>query len=392
VLTIVALIAVPLFSLLYAEPEILAPGFLVAFAMPLIAFQTPMWVFYRRMDFARARFLQAINPIVTFLVTIPLAVAGTGFWSLVIGNLAGLVAGSVASVVMSPYKLRFRYERGVMREYASFSWPVLASSFAGMVSFQVPLTIAARGIGAAAVGAITLGTQITQYTRRVDDIVTHALYPAICAVQDQRDLLFESFSKSNRLALLWGFPAGIGVALFASALVGVVFGSSWKLAVPLIEVLGLSAAVDQIGFNWTAFARARAETRILAVHAGLVLVAMLGVGVPLLLRDGLPGYALGIAAATLTSLVVRMVYLTRLFPALGMVKHVAGVVAPTALGAGAVVIGRALIHGGESVRPAVEIAAYAIIVAVTTWTTERALLRESVGYLRRAAQRTAVAS
>lgn len=391
-LTVVALIAVPLFSLLYAEPRILAPGILTLCAIPLLAFQTPTWAFYRRMDFARTRILQGITPMVTFVVAMPLAIAGVGFWSLVIGSIVGMAAGSVVAVILCPYKLRFRYESGAMREYTSFSWPVLASSLSTVVSFQVPLILSARSMGAAAVGAITVGYQMAGYTRRVDDVVTNALYPAICAVKDRTDLLFESFSKSNRLALLWGFPAGVGMALFAHFLVDVGLGETWKLAVPLILVLGLSAALDQIAFNWSAFARARAETRILAVHGALVSVAVLGVGVPLLLSHGLPGFALGIGAGTLTSLAVRAYYLTKIFPMIAMVNHVAGAVVPTALGAGAVLLGRALTSGGGTVRSVAEIVGYVTIVAAVTLATERALLRESVGYLRRAARRTAFAS
>ena len=46
-------------------------------------------------------------------------------------------------------------------------------------------------------------------------MVTQTLYPAICAVKDRPDLLFESFWKSNRLALLWAAPIGAAAALFA---------------------------------------------------------------------------------------------------------------------------------------------------------------------------------
>src|SRR3712207_7244809 len=49
----------------------------------------------------------------------------------------------------------------------------------------------------------SLATTISQFSNRVDDVVTDTLYPAICAVKDRRELLFESFWKSNRLALLW---------------------------------------------------------------------------------------------------------------------------------------------------------------------------------------------
>jgi O-antigen/teichoic acid export membrane protein len=386
-LALIALVAVPLSALLYDSPEIVLPGLLTAFAMPLIAFETPVWVFYRRMDFARTRLLASVRPVVMFVVTIPLAAAGLGFWSLVIGSIAGVVAGAVAAVVVSPYKLRLRYERGAVREYTSFSWPVLASSLMTVVTFQVPAAIVSRTIGAAAIGAITLTSQITQYTRRVDQVVTHALYPAICAVKDRRDLLFESFSKSNRLAVLWAFPLGVGASLFAAELVNFVLGERWELVVPLLQVLGLAAAIDQIGFNWTAFARARGETRILAVESGLVFIAVLGVGVPLLLLEGLSGYAVGILAGTLVALGVRLVYLTRLFPALDLVNHVLGAIIPTVLAAGAVLLGRATLpSGGGALRTVAELLAYAAIALAATWATERVLLKEAFGYLRRAAR------
>ena len=74
-------------------------------------------------------------------------------------------------------------------------------------------------LGLAGAGAITLAAAIIQYTDRVDQIVTQTLYPAICAVARPHRVLFESFVKSNRLALMWGVPFGVGLALFAADLV-----------------------------------------------------------------------------------------------------------------------------------------------------------------------------
>ena len=290
------------------------------------------------------------------------------------------------TVRSSPYRLRFRYERGAFREYATFSWPLFVSSTSGVLTWQVPLVIAARSFGAASIGAVTLASQMTQYTKQVDDIVTHALYPAISAVKYRRDLLFESFSKSNRLALLWGFPVGIGVLLFAEPAVHFILGREWILAVPLLQVLGVSAALDQIGFNWTAFARALGETRVLAVASIGTMVATLGVGVPLLVEHGLSGLAIGIGAGTMTSLVIRVIYLTRVFPALDMVGHVARAVAPTALAA-APILAERLAFGYDNpsspVRAAVELTAYLVVAAALTWRAEGTLLQESLGYLRR---------
>ena len=393
--TVIALAAIPFFAALYDQPKIVAPGILLALSIPFIALQMPTWVFYRRMNFARQRLLESVKPVATFVVTVGLALAGAGFWALVIGAIAGGVAAAAVSVAMSPYALRFRYERGTLGEYATFSWPLLVGSVTGILMFQIPITVAARTLGAAAIGALTLASQITQYTRRVDDIVTHALYPAICAVKDQGHLLFESFSKSNRLALLWGCPTGVGAALFAPQAVPLVLGHKWDLAVPLIQILGLSAAVDQIGFNWGAFARARGETRILAVGAGATFVAVLGLGVPLLYSHGLEGFAIGLGAGTLANLVVRLIYLGHIFPSARLARHVLAGVGPT-IPAAALVLAAHKVFGADVAWGTLlaQGAAYAVVVAAATWIFDRELLREAAGYVRRAAtrRRAAVAS
>lgn len=125
----------------------------------------------------------------------------------------------------------------------------------------------------------------------------------------------------------------------------------------------------------------------MAVQSGLIFVAVIGVGVPLLVLEGLSGYGFGIAAGTLVGLVVRFVYLARLFPAFRLVNHVIGATVPTLLAAAVLFLARATLpagHGGG--RTAAEVATYMVIVVVTTLATERVLLREAAGYLRRAAR------
>lgn len=382
--TLIGLIGIPIFAAAYDQPDILVPGLVLALAMPLVALQTPVWVFYRRMDFVRQRVLQSFDPVISFVVTIGLAVAGVGLWSLVIGTLAGSLTAACVAVRSSPYRLRFRYERGALRAYSSYSWPLLFGSAAAVLIAQIPVIVASRSLGTAAVGAIVLAFSISQYTTRVDSIVTQALYPAICAVKERTDLLFESFSKSNRLALLWGFPCGIAVALFAADGVHFVLGESWELAIPLIQVLGLTAAFDQIGFNWTAFARARGETRPVAVATAAMLIVVLAAGVPLLLSHGLAGFAIAMAGGTLAAMTVRLAYLVRLFPALRIAKHVSRAIVPT-VPAAAVILGeRALVGGPATATRALgEAALFAILVVVGTLAAERSLLREALGYLSR---------
>lgn len=388
-LWLLLLVSVPVIALVYGEWRLLAPGLLLTLMVPAVMLQSPLWIFYRQLDFARQRKLQAIEPLVAFAVTIGLAVAGAGYWSLLIGALAGAWTSALAALCACPYRLRFRYESGTMRSYARFSWPLFASGLSAVVLVQGSMLVGTRVLGLAAVGIISLATTISLYSTRVDDIVTQTLYPVVCAVKERRDLLLETFVKTNRLAIMWGLPFGVGVALFAHDLVTRGLGHRWAGGAGLIAAYGLIAGVNQIGFNWHAFYRARGETRPVAVVNVAATVTFCCVGVPLMFTDGLTGFAIGMGATTAVALIGRSIYLARLFPALRIQRHFARAIAPTLPPLAAVLGMRALLPGDRSPgRIALELAVYLLVTAAATFLLERPLLRELAGYARQARLRT----
>jgi PST family polysaccharide transporter len=383
VLLVVVAVALPLFALAYGESELLAPGFVLLIAIPAATLQSPLWIFYRQMRFLEQRRLQAVDPVTAFVVTVALAALGAGYWSLVIGTIAGRLVGSVAVVRASPYRLGFALERGPLREYVRFSGPLFVASASRVVGVQVLVFAGEAELGLAGAGMIGLASSIRTYGDRVDAIVTQTLYPAICAVQDRRDVLFEAFVKSNRLGLMWGMPFGVGLALFAGDLVEFVYGDEWEPAVGLIQAFGLIAAFNHVGYNWTAFFRARGETRPIGVMGIVGVVSMVGIATPLLLSDGLDGLALGVGIATAIALAGRVWYLSRLFPSFQILVHSARAVAPSVPAAGAVLALRAATDLERSAGLALaELGLYVAVTVTATWAVERPLLREVRGYLR----------
>lgn len=375
--------AVPVIALVYGERELLVPGLLMVLALPAYVLQSPQWIFYRRMEFARQRALQAVDPVIGFALTVGLCAAGAGYWGLLAGALAGSWGAALVSVWACPYRLRFRLDRAVVREYVGFSWPVLVAGGSGIVIAQGTVLAGEAKLGLAGAGAITLASSITQYADRVDQIVTQTLYPAIAAVKERTEVLFESFVKSNRLALMWGAPFGIALALFSSDLVSYAIGERWRPAVGLLQAFGVIAAVNHIGFNWSAFYRARGDTRPMATVAVLTTIVFCAVTLPLLLSDGLDGLALGMAIMVAASLAGRAYYLQRLFPGFHPLRHALRALAPTVPATAIVLALRALDWAHESEASTIaELALFVVVCAAATVMFERPLLREVAGYLR----------
>lgn len=380
---VVIAVAMPLFALAYDDWNVLLPGYALALVIPAMALQTPLWAFYRNMDYLTQRKLQSFDPVVGLVVTIGLAATGFGYWSLVIGVVAGGWTAALIAVRHSPYKLRMRFRRATLREYWSFSGPLFYSAIMVIIIGQVPVLVGKHAIGLVGVGAMGLANNISQYANRVDDIVTNTLYPAVCAVKDRADLLQETFTKSNRLAMLWATAVGAALVLWAPDLVAHLFGEKWEIATYAIQVFGLAAAINQIAFNWSAFYRALGDTKPLAVNSAVMCVAVLVIAIPLLLVDGIDGYATGMTLAIVVLVISRLYYVARLFPLRVVASNCLRGIAPTVPGIVVVVAIRLASWGGERtvLQWFVEMAAFAVAVGLTTLRSERTLLREFRGYL-----------
>jgi PST family polysaccharide transporter len=374
--------ALPVIALIYGHWELVAPGVVVLSALVADALQAPLWIYYREMHFARQRWLGAIEPIVGFIVAIALAIAGLGYWALVIGVVAGAWAGAVVALLTCPFKLRWRYDRGALRVYASFSGPIFVATASGVVLANGAVIATNAHLGLAGVGVVALAANITALTTRLDGMISGTLYPAICAIQGRVDLLRESFVKSNRLALMWGVPFGIAVSLFAADLVHFIIGNQWKAGIGLLEITGVIAAASQIGFNWDDYFMARSKTSPIAVVNVAAAVATLAVGIPMLFVDGLTGLAIGMAAGTATDLALRAWYLSRLFEGFALVRHALRAILPTIPAVVIVLLIRQLESGARKATMAVaELVVYALVTVLATWVVERPLLREAAGYV-----------
>jgi O-antigen/teichoic acid export membrane protein len=370
--------AAPLVAAVYGESELLALTLAVAYLPLAFALQAPTWVFFRRMDFLRQRMLQAIVPVVTFCVTVPLAAAGVGVWSLVIGPAVGNAAAAAAAIAASPYPLRLRFEAHARRRYFSFSWPIFVTAFALLVVQQGQLIAFDVDEGLAAVGFVTLAFTLTRYADRPDQIVTTTIYPAVVAVRDRAGTLRELFEKSNRATMALALPFCALWVLFAADLVEFVIGDEWRPAVVLVQGLAGAAAVHQLGYNWFAFYRARGESRPQAVESAVLVAGFLGLALPGLAAFGFEGFVWGRIAAALLTLAVRWVYLRRLLPGIAPARLFARGALPT-LGAtaAALVLRLALWGGGRPGHQALaELALFALAAAALTLRLERGLIGE----------------
>src|SRR5207237_3428486 len=146
--------------------------------------------------------------------------------------------------------------------------------------------------------------------------------------KDERRSMSELFVKSNRLTAMWALPFGAALALFAPDLVRWVLGQKWAPATVLLQALGVTTAVHQLGFNWTAFYRAVGVSRPQAVYALASLAAFCAVPIPLLFATGIKGFAFGMFAVMAAAFGTRALSVKRRLPELRLGALIARAAVP----------------------------------------------------------------
>ncbi|MDH3712839.1 MAG: lipopolysaccharide biosynthesis protein [Gammaproteobacteria bacterium] len=245
------------------------------------------------------------------IVGISLAFAGFGPWSLIFGQLAGVIAAVVLAWLVYPWRPRLRVEAKIARSLLTFSLPLILVSLQHAVETNIDYTIIGRVLGDRALGIYTLAYRIPELTiLSIGTVLSSVVFPAFSAVQADPAKLKNGFLATLRYVPLVTVLLALALLFAADPLVRVLLGRQWLEAVPILKLLAVYAVVDSIGFNVGDVYKAIGRPSILWKW-GFVYLAVL---IPCLLvgaRYGLVGIAVGHIVAATQFTLTRLYIATR---------------------------------------------------------------------------------
>lgn len=263
------------------------------------------------------------------LASIPLAMAGLGYWALVAGSITGQAVQALLLATMSTWRPARRFDTGIARRMMSFAGWVAVSglllwSFLWLDAFIVGLYLGSHHLG--------LYNTASQVTGMVFALlfapVAPVLYSHLSRMGQERERIAAAASKVIKTAVMVALPAGIVLASVAQPLADAVLGPRWEGVGFVIAVLALGQAMAWVvGMNgefFRALGRPWHETLINAIALPLYLagyVAAIRHGFEPFVWTRLALTALGVAVHLL---VLRAVLGLRLTPLLRLALGVAG--------------------------------------------------------------------
>jgi O-antigen/teichoic acid export membrane protein len=238
--------------------------------------------------------------VLSFVVTLTIALLARSYWALVIGTVAGRTAGMVLSYLWHPY--RPRPSLAAAREMFSFSLWIFVERIAAFANSRSSDFYLGRVRGPAEVGIYRIGEEIG-YLPGSEFVapLNRALLPGISRMADSGQHIGEMVTAATGVIALALLPACLGLAVVADAAVPVLLGRQWTGAVPVVQVMAVNALFIALWANQHTALLAAGAPRLTAYFALVRLTVFVPCFVALAPANGAVGVAIAALAASVVA-------------------------------------------------------------------------------------------
>jgi PST family polysaccharide transporter len=233
----------------------------------------------RELNF-RARTLPEIAlALVKATISIALAYAGFGAWSLVWGHLAGLAAATIFFWLIVPWRPSLRVPRDLFRPMLHYGRGIIAVNVLSAIIHHADLAIVGRYLGVVALGVYQMATKIPEATITiVVRIVGTVLFPTFARIAAAGAGIEKAYLVASRYMAAVTFPMVAGLYVLAPQIVLVALGPQWTAAAPIVRALailvGIRAIATPLGDAMKGMGEARRLAQLEAVRAAITLPAL----------------------------------------------------------------------------------------------------------------------
>jgi PST family polysaccharide transporter len=265
-----------------------------------------------------------LDAFVDVCVSVALAVAGFGVWSLVAGALAGALFSNLYLVRASGWRPSLKVTRAAFKELFGFGMGVSISELLTDAADRAANFVIGKTLGTAALGFFEKGQSLLN--RPVRDLGRRAqrvLFPVFARIRHEPGRFRAAARRTIMTVSLIGYPLFVTLIVLAPEIIYVLFGRQWMPAVVPFQILcvtGLPRLILQVMVMVTyVTGSSRYEMKRRTVMAVLTLAGSV-VGV----RWGLAGVATAVTTVIIIGLVSAIWQVHRL----GFLRAVTDVIRP----------------------------------------------------------------
>lgn len=260
---------------LVGSPSSGVPIAVGSISLLLIAFSSIQMALYRRnFDFKKLFTIRIFTILVPFAITIPLAIIGLSYWSIIIGTLSTHLLNAILLTAFSKWKPKFFYSFKVLKKMFAFSFFTLIEALTIWLTAWADMFIIGQFFNEYYLG---LYRNSNAMVNTLMSLITASLIPVLFAalsrLQNNEKAFNNTFLKVQKLTALFVVPMGVGLFFFRDLATLIIFGDKWMEASLIIGLNGLMSAFMIIfsHFNSEAF-RAKGKPLLSTINQVIHLI------------------------------------------------------------------------------------------------------------------------
>jgi lipopolysaccharide exporter len=220
----------------------------VAAASSILAFAGISGFYYgllQRELRAKSLFLgQVVQGTSSLAVSVSLAVAGAGVWSLVAGNLAASVGYMLWVVSVAPVRLRPRWDPATVRRFWRTGKGFLAHNTLWWAATNADYAVVGRVSGTGSLGAYSTAFRLVEVPNlAIADAVAQVSFPSFARLHSRGVDVIRPYLRVLGLVAFAACPLAMLLSATAHPLVHTLLGSKWNEAIGPLALLGLMGIV-----------------------------------------------------------------------------------------------------------------------------------------------------
>lgn len=287
---VAALSAIPI-SQFFSEPRLVPVILVVSLTYTVLGFRmVPLATLQRDLSFRVIAANDLLMVGAAAVTSVAIAVAGGGYWALILSHVIGTTVASVAAWRAAPHRL-VRPVWSEVRGAVGFGGHLMLSQAAEWLRGNIDLMLIGRFLGKGLLGSYRVAMDFASLPlEKVAGVLLQVTGPVFASVKDQRGALARYLLGLSEILALVSWPLAVGLALVADLAVPLVLGTQWTLAVLPLQIFAVAAMVRCVSPLLSTLVLARGNAAFLA-RVSVIGTVCTGVAMTVAVRWGIGGVA-----------------------------------------------------------------------------------------------------
>lgn len=204
-------------------------------------------LFTKKLQFKKVAFLEVISVAVSGALSVGMALAGYGVWSLVYGRLAYILTSLVMAWTLSNWRPRLLFDKDKFNQFFNFGLNVMCTNILSSAGGSVSTAVIGKFMNIVSVGIYNMSMNIIYFPGRLTTmILSSVMFPILSHMQEDTPRLRTAYFNVLKTIATITFPALVGMACVAPEFVRVVLGAKWTGIIGPIRVLFIVGMVDSL--------------------------------------------------------------------------------------------------------------------------------------------------